>query len=69
LVAAVNGHGGGDIGIVRVGVSHRRVGMRMAVRFTRRIAGAMLMLVMFVVDVAMIVGHWFVGMFMLMLLC
>ena len=46
-----------DVRVVRVGVSHRRVVVRMAVGFAGRIVRTVLVLVVFVVNVTVVVGH------------
>ena len=51
-----------DVRVVGMGMPHRRVEVRMAMRFPRRIVGAVRVLVVFVVDVAMVVEHLFVYM-------
>ena len=45
-----------DVWVVRMGVPHRWVMVRMAVGFAGRVVGAVFVLVVFVVDVAMLVG-------------
>ena len=45
-----------DIRVMRVGVPHRQMGVRMAVRLTDWIGGAMFMPVMLVVNVKVFVG-------------
>jgi hypothetical protein len=57
-----------DVGVMWVPVDHRRVPMDMDVRFARRMAGSVSVLVVLVVDVSVLMGHRLVGMLMLVVL-
>ena len=46
-----------DVRVVRVRVAHRSMFVRMAVRFAGRVVRAVVVLVVFVVDVGVVVGH------------
>ena len=57
-----------NVRVVSMAVTQRRVAVGMAVRFPERVVGAMLVLVMFVVAVAVFMDCRFVCVFMLMML-
>ena len=49
-----------DVRVMRMGMPHCRVEMRVAMRFAWRVVGTVRVLMVFVVDVAMVVEHLFV---------
>ena len=55
-----------DVRVVDVGVGHRLVPVRVAVRLAGRVAGGVFVLVVFVVDVAMVMLHRLVSVFVFM---
>ena len=57
-----------QVGIMRVLVHHRRVTMRVGVRLAGRVAGAMRVPVMFIVDMPVLVLHGGVGVLVLVAL-
>ena len=54
-----------NIRVMRMGMAHRRMRVRMAVWFTRRIGRIMFVLMMFVVNVAVLMFHRLVFVFVL----
>jgi hypothetical protein len=52
-----------DVRVVRVGVPHRRVVVRVAVRLAGRVVRAVGVLVVYVVDMGVVVEHLFVVVF------
>ena len=54
------------IGVVRVGVPHRRVVVWVRVRLARRVVGAVRVLVVFVVNMRVVVVHFFMRVFVVM---
>ena len=58
-----------NIGIVRVRMLEPLMPVRMRVRLTRRVMWRVLVLVMYVVRVFVLVGHWFMDMKVFMSFC
>ena len=52
-----------DVGVVCVGVGHRLVPVRVAVRLPRRVVGGVLVPVVFVMDVQVVMLHRLVAVF------